>query len=98
MSYPTVARVLAVVLVLCLVGSAVPAFARSQASPQPGSWLEKAPDWLVTLLLKDQPGNKPRPRRPGPPTPNPGGGEEGPGTCPSGITESDSWYHGPGHC
>lgn len=98
MSYPTVARVLAVVLVLCLVGSAFPAFAQSQTAPKPGSWLEKAPDWLFTLLLKDQPGSKPRPRRPGGPTPPPGAGEEGPGTCPSGFTESGSWYHGPGHC
>lgn len=98
MSYPTVARVVAFVLVLSVFGSTGPVFAGAQVPSWPGSWIEQAPEWLVSAVLKGHHG-KPKPRRPGPASPNPGGpgGEEGPGTCPSGIF-SDGQHDKPGKC
>jgi hypothetical protein len=93
MSYPTVTRIVALVLVAGVVASLGPASAEIMVSPKKPSWSEQAPDWLLTLLLKRS--RKPRSGRPGSP---PGTqGEEGPGTCPSGFVGGPT-YTGPGHC
>lgn len=89
MSYPTVARVVALILALAVVGSTGPAGAAIQATTQHRTWSAQAPEWLTQLLKGGKPkAHRPRPHQPGPPP-----GEEGPGTCPSGFTDDDDDGH-----
>lgn len=79
MSYPTVARVVTLVVATSLAGLVGPDGGIQRPSPSV-SWSQQVQQWLHGLLPKHGRHHKP----PRPCRPPHGSGEEGPGTCPSG--------------